>query len=388
MLYTTVGGLIAHIPSGHAICTIYIYTHTIPTITEGRHFKQYTSTYTALTAQIIHLNAMNTGMTESEASTNGEFHTGGGLFAYAYDESPLFAMIILPIIGIFGLAGNILIIYLYAERKSLRNPPNIFFINLAVADIYFLACAGPALYNMAHGKQAYGPVGCLVHGFSLLLSATTSLASMGLIAFSRYVVIAHPKKKSLMTWQLCGLLCVSCWIYSLLPMMPLWFGWGRIAYTPKTFCCGFDFAHNSPYYNVFIFITMFGVVSGFMCFCYYKIYKVFRASKRRVSSDKGKHLSKNELRLAVQLLVVFVIYNMCWSPLLLMFFFIDPEGHSPGWVYGICLLLAFTNSSVNVLIYLYFNRVFRLECLKLVRKQGTTAIVTQTNASVSIRKRN
>ena len=332
---------------------------------------------------------MNTGMTEWKTSTIGQVYTEDDNFVYQSAKPELFVQILMPVISIFGLAGNFLIIYLYATRKSLRNPPNIFFINLAVADIYFLCCAGPVISNMIYGGQAYGPLGCQIHGISLICSATTSLVTMGVIAFSRFLVIVHPKKKSMMTWPVCGLLCVACWMYSLLPMIPIWCDWGRVAYTPKTFCCGFDFAYNSTYYNVYLFIFMFGLVSAFMCICYYKIYRVFRASKRRVAGegDKGKHLSKNELRLAIQLLVVFVIYNICWSPLLSLFFFFDPRGYGPVWVYGTCLLLAFTNSSVNALVYLYYNRVFRAECLKLVHARETTVTKTQSTASVSIRKR-
>ena len=305
---------------------------------------------------------------------------------YDSPSPPLFGKIILSVICVFGLAGNVLIICQFGRCRALRTAPNMFIINLAVSDLCFMLCLTPVINNMvAHGgEQGYGPKGCFFHAFTTITSATSSLVSMGLIAIARYVSIVIPKKKSLFTWKVCITLCVGCWAYAILIMVPALMGWRRLGWVPKSYHCTYDWAYNMIY-NALVFIFAFGLISLIMCFCYYKIYKVFRDSQRRVAGEggKGSGINKDELRLAIQLLAVFVIYNICWSPYFAMSLFIDPLGEGPEWLYCILLILVFWNSAVNVLVYLYYNRVFRAECLRLLGLEVTNASNSTTDASAN-----
>ena len=140
-----------------------------------------------------------------------------------------------------------------------------------MADLCFIFCVVPFIDNMvAHnGKQGYGLWGCFLHGFAIVISAAASLVAMGLIAFSRYVFIVHPRKKSFLSWTVCGVMCVSCWRYAILLMVPALLGWGLMGWVPRGYACGYDWLYN-------MFVFAFGLVSTFTSFCYYKIYNAVR----------------------------------------------------------------------------------------------------------------
>ena len=302
---------------------------------------------------------------------------------------PLFAKIGMSLIMCCGIIGNSLIIFQFVKSRLLRSAPNMFIINLALADLVLIVCMGPQIHNMVAygGRQGYGDLGCFCHAFLIVTSAGASLVSMGFIAVSRYLIIVHPQKKILLSWWLCGVLCVCCWVYSILVALPAVFGWGRFAWVRRNYICNYDWTYNMAYNGV-VFFFLFGIVSAIMFYCYYNIYKVFRESKQRIAVEgvKGKGPSKDEMRLAIQLLVIFIIYNICWTPYLAISLFIDPIGQRPEWLHCIFIMLAYWNSAVNILVYLYYNRVFRGECLHLARMKINSDSSITVSTSISTKK--
>ena len=292
-----------------------------------------------------------------------------------FPSPPLFVKVILPFLCAFGIAGNSLIIFQFVKSRALQNASNLFIINLALADLVVIICMGPQINNILAygGRQGYGDWACTFHAIIIVISTETSIVTIGLIAFSRYVAIVHHKKKAtLLSWRLCIIMCLLSWVYSALITIPAMLGWGRIGWIQQNYLCTYDWAYNIVY-NALLFLFSFGLTYAIMCFSYRKIYQMFSDSKRRIATDESKVncVSKDELRLAFQLLTIFIIYNLCWSPYLLVSMLIDPHGQGPQWMYGICIILLYWNSSVNVLVYLYYNKVFRAECLRIVVKVRT-----------------
>ena len=330
---------------------------------------------------------MMAALSTIEASTSGDLLTEN-LFTVDPNarNPPLFGKITVSFVCCFGLPGNLIIILLYLKSTALRNPPNMFFINLAISDLGFLICVGPTINNMVRhgGQQGYSDLACFFQGLIIIICASTSLVNIGLISFSRYIAIVRPAKKQMFTWGVCFGLCVSSWAYSTLLMVPALLGWGRVGWIPSSYCCGYDWEYNTAY-NILVFLFLYGFVSIFVTFCYYNIYKVFQESKRRVAGEgvKGKTLSKTEFRLALQLLVIFAIYNITWCPYFSMSMFIDPQGKGPEWYYCILLTLVYWNSAVNILVYFYFNTVFRAEFFSLFGVKPSS--VTESSATKSVK---
>ena len=291
---------------------------------------------------------------------------------------PLFHVVAMTLVLTFGIAGNVVIIYIYMSCKQLRTPSNMFIVNLALGDLTFLISSTMTVHNMANdGRMLLGYKGCVASAIIIIICATVSLITMALIAISRYMAIVHPQKKKWLSWKSCGAICVVSWFYALAFMAPTFAGWGRIGYHRAGWACTYDWSYNLAY-NLIIFSGSQVLTSAIMVYCYAKIFWVFRQSKKRVAGEKTKEKGpkKEEIRLAIQLLVVFAIYNICWGPYFLVALIIDPLGQLSPWIYGFFGITIYWNSSVNILVYLYYNRVFRAQCFKVVGIQTALPSVT------------
>ena len=293
--------------------------------------------------------------------TDGGYHRG-----YLIVSPPDFAPVLVSILILFGIVGSFVIVYIFARKKSLQQPPNLLIINLALADGVLLTCFIPTVNNMVThaGGQGYGHTGCLIHAVCTITSAITSLLTMGLIAVSRYISIVKPQIKTrVLSWKVCAMISLYSWIHPIILLVPSFTGWGRIGWHPGGWLCSFDWTYNYVYNFILLFFTQ-GIVSIAMCFCYCKIYMVYKRSKKRVaeSSHVRRRPKREEIRLTVQLIVVFAIYNICWAPYFAIHMFAYPAGDGPPWLYGLTQILVMCNSSVNVLVYLYFNHKFKAEC--------------------------
>ena len=317
-------------------------------------------------------------------STEGT-NTESDLMTYYSDSAsnigtlpPMFPKVILALVIAFGVIGNGIIIKVFLTSKQLRTPSNLFIVNLAIGDLTFLLISITTLYNVIQdGHMLFGKRNCTIIAFVIVTCASESLMTMGLIAISRYVAIVHPQKKHLLSWKVCIVLCVFTWLYGSILITPSITSFGRLGYGKAEWACTFDWTVNLTY-NIFLFISTQGTTSAIMCFCYANIIRVFRQSKRRVAGQNSaaQGPKKEEIRLAIQLLVVFGIYNVCWGPYFLVVVIIDSQGEFPSWVYGMINIFVFSNFAVNILVYLYYNKAFRAHCLRSigVQKEAVTSI--------------
>ena len=280
---------------------------------------------------------------------------------------PIGGIVALTITMVIGIVGNTIIIITFL-RKPLRVPYNMFYINLAIADLnmHLFLVHGLVSVIIHQGAMGFGEKTCLGQGITLCLNALGSFYSIGCIAISRYIIIVVPQKKKYMTWVSCTVVCVACWILPVLLASPIFTGWARMVWQPRQYFCAIDFRYNMAF-NGIIFVFGFGAVSAVMFFCYFRIYMVYRNSRKRVAvkgANDNKGLDK-EFRLALQLFIVYAIYNLCWLPYYIVAVFLDMEDIGPTWVFVMILFLGSCNSAVNIFVYLKYNQTFRSECKKL-----------------------
>ena len=305
--------------------------------------------------------------------------------------APIGGVVVIGCIASTGILGNILILITYLRSRPLRVPHNMFYINLAIADLGFVVFEAQALVNLVqfHGARGWGDTTCFVQGLGLGMNIAVSFYSIGLIAISRYIIIVHPAKKKYMMWWFCTVLCVGCWIAAILLVVPTFTQWARLSWQPRQYVCAIDWKYNMVY-SVIVAVAGFGVVSVVMFYSYIRIYLVYRQSRKRVATigkDTDKGLEK-EFRLALQLFIVYAIYNMCWLPYFVVILFYDVHGQGPTWMYMVLLILGSCNSSVNIVIYLAYNKVFRSECEKLFCVKCPQATVADTRSDESTRSEN
>ena len=285
---------------------------------------------------------------------------------------PILGSVFLACILAMGITGNLIIIITYLRSGKLRTPPNILYVNLAIADLTFNLFFTTSVDNMIrhNGGMGFGETFCLVQGFATCLGLMASAYSIGSIAICRYIIIVHPTQKKYLTWGFCLGACALTWLFPILLIVPVFTNFGKLIWQPRQYHCVFDYNYNNVY-NVLLLVFGFLIVSVVMFLCYIKICLVYRKSRKRLTAESTncqKGLDK-EFRLAFQLVVIYIIYNLCWVPYFLVVLITDPHGTGPTWTYVTVLCIGTCNISVNIFVYLYYNQTFRSECKSIFCKK-------------------
>jgi len=125
------------------------------------------------------------------------------------------------VIFVLGIAGNSLVVYIVAARRTMQSITNIFIANLAVSDVIMCLLAVP--FTPISGLLQSWPFGeALCHlvpmtmGVSVHVSTLTSTA----IAVDRYFVIVHPFRPRMKS-GVCLMLIVAIWLISVSISLPL-----------------------------------------------------------------------------------------------------------------------------------------------------------------------
>ena len=268
---------------------------------------------------------------------------------------------------ILGLFGNILIIVLHVKSRSLRKPGNVFIIALATADVGVL-CGSSFFLGNLEGVDAMPYVLCMIQACVMTICTLSSLVFMACVAVVRYICIVHPaKKQSLLKWKWCILVSSLVYVLGLLFAIPIQAGFVEIQWIMYFNFCIFDW---KSVYSIVLVVLGYGLSSTVIGYCYVQIFKIYKASKNKVSnSTSAKQDGKfnKDFKLALQLLTVYIIYNVCWGPYIVLTILVDPYLRLPEMVHRFFAILTTINSVVNFYVYLLFNSTLRLEFRKLFR---------------------
>lgn len=290
--------------------------------------------------------------------------------------------ITLSFLMVVGLLGNISAICVYMSSRRLRLPQNAFVVSLAVTDCVMVLSAPIVIANL-HSEALHQSTGaCLAVVLAFRLASSLGMVTIAAIGIVRYLSIVHPKTRAaVFTWARCVTGVVAVWVYAgsltsllLLPRV------SSYAYNPQMFLCLVN--HSNQAYNITTVVLIYVLSVLLLAYSYSRIYATVRQSSRRihttvaVSSVTGTRLNgdarkkewlrmADETRLAIQLMLIFVVFVVCWSPYLLTSALIHGVLHwsLPQPVYNFFLVSILFNSAVNPIIYLCYNRVYREELL-------------------------
>ena len=202
--------------------------------------------------------------------------------------------ILSPIIIICSVIGNILTITAVIRTRALRCRLAVRFItSLACCDLSFslLSCPVNFITTILNLKEWDSPL-CKLNGFLGVLLAMTSLLTLTIVSFDRYVAIVKPfKYHTWITSERVKIIIVSKWIVAtIVAAVPL-SGWGGYIFYPQK---GFCFIDYNKDFGVFIFIgSWFQIGFGIIAFSYYHIFKEAKRQKRQI---KALTVANNNIR--------------------------------------------------------------------------------------------
>jgi len=318
-------------------------------------------------------------------------------------------MVIMITILVLTVVGNIAVMFVQRYSNVLNSVVNShFLISLSIADLLVAILVMPcALDAVNTGTWRCGEIWGRVNGFGNFLFCISSIMHLMMLSIDRYMAIARPLLYPVeMTKSRALVLCLVLWTYSAFwAFLPL-FGVSSyecfISYIG--ICKGKDWSKYGLNFAFAISVVSgtYGLALISMVYVYFKIARVIHNQLQRIKdaeTDKqstngnytsnkvkpvkvAKKLSRNKG--VVTLMVVTLVYLICWSPFCILLFVEIGTGEKVKGPYGtLAMLVGFANSCCNPVIYSIKYRRFRLAVISMLGKNNLVTNFSVSNARVS-----
>lgn len=313
----------------------------------------------------------------------------------------IFLMFVMILVLILTVVGNITVLVVLRYSNVLNTIVNShLLVSLSIADLLVAVLVMPcALDAVNTGTWRCGKTWGKINGFGNFLFCISSIIHLMMLSIDRYLAISRPLFYPMeMTSRRAIVICFVAWIYSavwaFLPLVGVSSYECFISYIGR--CNAEDW---SKYGLNFVFAM--SVVSGTyglaliaMVYVYWKIARVIRSQSQRIanvsasngasSSDHNSMHSISRSTVALQnltrklsrykgvitLLIVIVVYLICWSPFCFLLFYEIGTGEKvKGPAGSLAMLVGFANSCCNPIIYSIKYKNFRAAVMRLIGKR-------------------
>lgn len=287
----------------------------------------------------------------------------------------VFATISAVIILVFGIIGNLLTITALLKYQKLRkHPTTAFVLSLSISDLFFCAVNMPLTAIRFHNqKWTLGDDLCKVFPVFFYGNVAVSVLSMVGLTINRYTLILHPSRYSKIYTPLS--LCFQLfmiWAFSFgIMLLPLFEVWGRLGLDEETFSCTILKKNDtSPKKFIFLFgvlVPCIIISISYSCI-FYTVHKQRAKLKAHSSNSSGRiesfFRSKEDCRLTLTLLTIYICFLVCFFPLMLANV-IDDDG-SYANLHVFASVLAWMSAVINPLIYAIGSQNYRHAYTKLL----------------------
>merc|ERR1712180_66635 len=239
------------------------------------------------------------------------------------------------VIGIMAFIGNLIVIWVFMNTKSLRSPANLLVVNLAASDFIMISFMFPPMViNCYYHTWAFSPFFCELYGCIGSVMGCVSIITMVFITMDRYNVIVKGMSAKPLTsggaMARIGAAWASSIIWGILPF----FGWNRYVPEGNLTACGTDYLSQDFLSHSYLYgLCFFGwlVPLIWIVFAYYNIVgKVFahekqmkeQAKRMGVKSLRNEETQKTstEMKLAKVALMNVSLWFIAWTPYLIINF--------------------------------------------------------------------
>ncbi|CAH1782668.1 unnamed protein product [Owenia fusiformis] len=288
------------------------------------------------------------------------------------DTVLIVAYIIIVIVSLFG---NMLVCYVIMKNKRMRTVTNMMIMNLAAADITITILNIP--FNIArhvYDEWPFGNAMCKVVNFSLMVSVYVSTFTLTSIALDRHQVIMYPLKSRISLLQ--GLLIIiGIWTIACILALPFAL-FAEVEATSfiiyKVDRCKLNYPEPSVEFEQYLtLLTIFAQYCLPLCIitiAYSRIaYKLYnRRTLGDMTDDQHVYQTKVKKKTIKMLIMVVLIFALCWMPLNL--YHILTDFHHDNYrfrhnstAFFVCHWIAMSSVGYNPFIYCWLNDTFRAE---------------------------
>ncbi|XP_058491121.1 neuropeptide FF receptor 2a [Solea solea] len=282
------------------------------------------------------------------------------------------------------MVGNGVVCFIVLRSKNMRTVTNLFILNLAVSDLLVgIFCMPTTLLDNIITGWPFGSLVCKMSGMVQGISVSASVFTLVAIAVDRFRCIVYPFKQKL-TISTATLIIVIIWVLAISIMCPsgvmlqvtkeqsirVLLGYDNKT-TPFYWC-----RENWPnqemrkIYTTVLFANIYLAPLSLIVIMYARIgitlFKTSVPSEGKPGHNNRHTVSKKKQRVIKMLLIVALLFILSWLPLWTLMMLSDYASLTEPqyriiniYIYPFAHWLAFFNSSVNPIIYGFFNENFR-----------------------------
>ncbi|KAE8282467.1 Galanin receptor type 1 [Larimichthys crocea] len=274
------------------------------------------------------------------------------------------SLMIFGLIFILGVLGNTMVITVLARSKpgQPRSTTNIFILNLSVADLSYLLFCVPfqsTIYMLT--SWVLGAFICKFIHYFFTVSMLVSIFTLSAMSVDRYVAIVHARKSSSIRVGRHAMIgVVLIWIVSLVMAAPVAHYQNIVEWKDNnTYCWEVWPDHQRKVYVMCTFVFGYLLPLTLISVCYAKVLNHLHKKLKNVS--KKSELSKRKT--AQTVLVVVVVFCLSWLPHHIVHLWVEfgsfPLSQASFVFRVVAHCLAYSNSSVNPIIYAFLSENFR-----------------------------
>ncbi|NXN22189.1 NPFF2 protein, partial [Nycticryphes semicollaris] len=288
------------------------------------------------------------------------------------------------LIFLLCMVGNGVVCFIVLRSKHMRTVTNLFILNLAVSDLLVgIFCMPTTLLDNIIAGWPFGSLVCKMSGMIQGISVSASVFTLVAIAVDRFRCIVYPFKQKL-TISTAVVIIAVIWILAVAIMCPsavmlqvreekhfrVILGYGNE--TRPVYWCREDWPDPGmrKIYTTVLFANIYLAPLSLIVIMYARIsIALFNTAMPVVGkhSQEQRHgVSKKKQKVIKMLIIVALLFTLSWLPLWTLMMLSDYANLSDIqlqiiniYIYPFAHWLAFFNSSVNPIIYGFFNENFR-----------------------------
>ncbi|XP_059193275.1 neuropeptide FF receptor 1 like 2 [Centropristis striata] len=318
---------------------------------------------------------------------------------FPYYQHSLFvaASYILAYLFIFLLCmvGNILVCLIVLKNRRMRTVTNLFILNLAISDLLVgIFCIPTTLVDNLISGWPFSNFICKMSGFVQGVSVSASVFTLVAIAVERFRCIVYPLRPK-PTVLVAKAAIVLIWVLAVAIMCPAAVALtvGKVPFhsliykddfnqTLPLYTCYENFANPKmrKVYTAVLFAHIYLVPLTTIALMYgsigVKLYcSVVAKREQQLANTTGQvggrrggqlMISQKKIRVIKMLILVTLLFMLSWLPLWTLMMMTDYAGLDSdvvdlltSYIFPFAHWLAFSNSSINPIIYGYYNENFK-----------------------------
>lgn len=308
--------------------------------------------------------------------------------------SELVFMILYGVVGIIGILGNTLVIYVVVRYSNMQTVTNMYILNLAIADECFLIGIPFLIATMQMHNWTFGVGLCKLYLVSTSITQFASSIFLLVMSADRYIAICHhvssPRYR---TPTVSRMVSTLAWCCSALIMLPIIIYGTAIEHRPGHYTCNIEWPesndHSGMSFTLYSLFLGFAIPLSFiMTFYLLVIRKLRKVSKR--TSNKSQNKRRSHRKVTKLVLTVITVYILCWSP-----YWISQVALIT-WSAEVCYTqlhitiflfvgcLGYSNSAINPILYAYLSDNFKKSFMKACVCAGVREVNAQLKLENSV----